>query len=266
MYFFKKGVSMQDLIISNGQAIARAELDVQISTAKAYPRDTSRFLQDAIAMATSDKDIAASCHYSLARKDKDGNSKPIEGPSVRLAEIVAYTWGNLHAATRIIGNDGKMITAEAVAWDLEKNNKISVEVKRSILTSSGKTFGNDMQVVTGNAAAAIAFRNAILKVLPRSFIDQVYKAALQVALGDPKDVAQTRQRCIERLVTLGVDEQAILDYVKKSSIEEINQNDLRVLIGIGTAISEGYTTPEKAFKADEDTKTKADELNELLQS
>lgn len=258
---------MSDLMISNSGLIAKAELDVQISTAKAYPRDTKRFMADAIALATASQDVAASCHYHLARKDRNsGEEKAIQGPSVRLAEIVAYSWGNLHAATRIVANDGKMITAEAVAWDLEKNVKVSTEVKRSIVTSTGKTYGNDMQVVTGNAASAIAFRNAIFKVLPRALVDQVYKAALECAVGDVKNFSTTRKNWIDRLVELGVSEQTMLDYFKKSSIEDINQNELRILIGVATSINEGYMTAETALKQEQEQKSKADEINDYAKT
>lgn len=48
-------------------------------------------------------------------------------------------------------------------------------MKRSILTSKGYTYSQDMQVVVGNAAVAIAQRNAICKVVPQVLIASVVK-------------------------------------------------------------------------------------------
>src|ERR1700676_2937697 len=151
---------MLEIIQKNPDEI-RAELDVQITTAKAYPRNVGNSLNEAISMATLNKDTAASCIYSLKR-GKGSDSKEITGESIRLAEILLSAWGNTHVASRIVENDGSTITTEAVAWDLEKNVKVCKQVKRSIKTKEGRTFSADMQVVTANAGQSIALRNAIL--------------------------------------------------------------------------------------------------------
>src|SRR4051812_48501652 len=70
----------------------RAEVDIQISTAKRYPRSIRNFKQQALEMATFDEETAEGCFYSLPR-----GGKPIEGPSARLAEIVLSAWGNVRA-------------------------------------------------------------------------------------------------------------------------------------------------------------------------
>jgi len=139
------------------QAINRAEIDIQISTAKQYPRDLPRVLNMIATYATMDKETAEDCFYILRRKDKDGNDSVIEGLSVRMAEIIASAWGNLRIQTRIVGNDGRMITAQAMCHDLESNVAVCKEVSRSIMTKKGFTYSQDMQIVTGNAASAIAF-------------------------------------------------------------------------------------------------------------
>lgn len=243
---------MNEIISNDSHIVARAELDTQISTAKAYPRNVIKFLEEATTLATIDEDTAASCFYALVRKGKDGDKNEIKGPSIRLAEIIASAWGNLHAATRIINNDGKMITAEAVAWDLEKNVKISTEVKRSIVTSTGKTYSTDMQVVTGNAACSIGLRNAIIKVVPRSFVDKVYAEAVKFAVGDQKTLAKKRKTIFERFKAMGIEETKILTFFEKTKIEEFELKDLEHLIGLGTAIKEGLLKIDDAFSIDEE--------------
>ena len=150
------------------QAINRAEIDIQVSTAKQFPRDISATLNKIATYATMDKETAEDCFYVLRRKGSNGQDSVIEGLSVRMAEIIAGCWGNIRVQTRIIGNDGKMITAQAICHDLETNFAVSKEVKRRITDRNGRTFSEDMQVVTGNAAASIAFRNAVLAVIPKA--------------------------------------------------------------------------------------------------
>ena len=128
--------------------ITKAEIDVQISTAKAFPRSLTMFIQKATSMATLTEEIAASCSYALPRGGKN-----LEGPSVRLAEIVCATYGNIRSGARVISNDGKTITAQGICHDLETNNGVTVEVQRTILDKNGRPFKQDMQVVTGNAAS-----------------------------------------------------------------------------------------------------------------
>ena len=253
------------------QALNRSEIDQQVATAKMYPRDLKSVLNQIKTYATNDVETASECFYVLHRNGAGGSTQTIEGLSVRMAEIIAGAWGNLRVATRIIGNDGKTITAQAVCHDLETNVAISTEVKRSILTSKGYTFSQDMQVVTGNAAAAIAFRNAILKVIPKAVTKRVIEEVKAVALGQALDLEQQRQVLIQYFAKLNVSEQMIFDLLEIKVREEIDKERVFLLKGIYNAIKEGDTTVQEAFvkpveerrlaeeakKKSEETKSKA---------
>ena len=54
------------------QAIDRAEVDIQIATAKQYPRDLASTLNKIETYATMDKETAEDCFYVLRRKDANG--------------------------------------------------------------------------------------------------------------------------------------------------------------------------------------------------
>lgn len=161
------------------ESMERAQTDVQITTAKRFPRTLSTVKKNMMEFATLDEETAASCFYTLTRKGRDG-AKQIQGPSVRMAEIALSCYQNVRAGARIIANDGKTITAQGVCHDLQNNVSVSVEVKRRITDKSGNAFSEDMQVVTGNAACAIALRNATFKVIPGALIHPVYEAAKKV--------------------------------------------------------------------------------------
>lgn len=223
-------------------ALTRSEIDVQIATAKQYPRNLAQVLNNVETLATMDEEIAASCFYTLRRQ-----GKVIEGASVRMAEIIASSWGNLRVQARIIANDGKMITAQGICHDLESNYAASTEVKRRITDKNGHTFSEDMQVVTGNAACAIAMRNAIFKVVPTALVKKVIAKAKQVSIGQSMTLETTRQAMMEYFAKIGVSEKQILDYLSVSKIDEIDIDMVIELRGLANAIAEGTTTKEEAF-------------------
>jgi CRISPR/Cas system-associated exonuclease Cas4 (RecB family) len=242
--------------VSNAESLAaltRSEIDVQIATAKQYPRNLARVLGNIETLATMDEEVAGSCFYTLRRQ-----GKVIEGPSVRRAEIIASSWGNLRVQARIIGNDGKMITAQGVCHDLESNYAVSLEVKRRITDKHGKTFSEDMQVVTGNAACAIAMRNALFKVVPAALVKKVIDKAKKVSLGESMTLETSRAKMLQYFKTIGVEEKQILDYLSIEKVDEINIDMVVELRGLANAIKEGTTTAKEAFEPKIDAKKAAD--------
>jgi hypothetical protein len=225
----------------------RASIDMLISTAKKFPRDLTRVKRSMEAMATLDAETAEGCNYTLKRKDKSGAEVLIQGPSVRMAEIAVASYGNIRAGSRVIANDGKSITGQAFCHDLENNTFIAWETQRRITDRNGRTYGEDLQVLTGNAASAIAFRNAVFKVIPSAFIKPVADKALQVAVGDIKTLEERRQRALKKFATLGVDTARILSFLAKTSVDQIDIVDVENLFGIFTAIKEGTTSIEEQF-------------------
>lgn len=225
-------------------AINRAEVDMQIATAKQYPRDVQGALKRIQTIATLDPSTAEDCFYALRR-----GGTLIEGVSVRLAEIIAGSWGNLRVQTRIVGNDGKTITAWGVCHDLETNLAVCVEVKRRITDKNGHTYSEDMQVTTGNAASAIAFRNAVLKVVPKAVTRRVIDEIKRVAIGQSLDLETSRNRMIQYFSKLGVTQQEVLTYCGAKRVEDINTEMVFELRGVANAIKEGTTSVQETFKA-----------------
>lgn len=229
------------------QALNRAEIDIQIATAKQYPRDINAVLNKIATYATMDRETAEDCFYVLRREDKQGNVNVIEGLSVRMAEIIAGAWGNLRVQARIIGNDGRQITAQAICHDLETNFAVSKEVKRSIVTKKGYTFSEDMQVVTGNAACSIALRNAVLTVIPKAVTKRIINDVKQVALGQSIDLEHSRQNVIQYFAKLGVKQEQLFLYLGVKSAQEIDKQKIFELRATANAIKEGTTTVEECF-------------------
>jgi hypothetical protein len=227
--------------------ITKAEIDMQISTAKAFPRSLKTFLDRALSMATLNEEIAESCTYSLPRA-----GKTLDGPSVRLAEIVSSTYGNIRAGARVVENDGRMITAQGICHDLESNYCVTVEVKRKITDKNGRTFSEDMQVVTGNAAAAIAFRNAVFKVVPAALVSNIYDNVKQVAKGTAATLTTRRTKAVEWFNQKGIKNEQICDLIKVKKIEDIDLELLAVLSGVRSSVKNGESLLSDHFNKEEE--------------
>lgn len=255
----EEGLVVIENVQADSQALYlqdKAQIDTMVATAHAFPRNIRRSTDNAIAIVSMDRDTASSCTYAVPR-----GGKTISGPSVHMAKILSQTWGNMRVEAKVIEVGQSHVTSQAVAFDLENNLAIKVEVKRSIMGRQGR-FNDDMIVVTGNAANSIALRNAVLSVIPKAVVDKVYNAAKQTITGDISDnnklIAKRKQVFDALKDTYGVSEKDVLGAVGKAAIDHITADDLVVIIGFGQAIKDGDTTVEEAFRkkaADVETKT-----------
>lgn len=224
------------------EALNRSEIDIQVATAHRYPRKTSEFKARALALATLDEETAASMFYAVPRA-----GETIQGPSVRLAEIVGSCWGNLRYGARIVEEGQEFITAQGMCHDLETNNAASVEIRRRIVNRHGKRYNPDMIQVTGNAAISIALRQAIFKIVPFAFVKPIYEAAIQTAIGKAETLGGRRRIAFEWFGKLGVTEERVLLVLNRADREDVTLKDLAVLTGLRTAIKDGDTTVDQAF-------------------
>lgn len=227
--------------------ISKSEIDQQIATAKKYPRSLKRFRDEALQMVTLTESVAKECIYALPRREANGSTKTIEGPSARFAEVIASAWGNCRAGARVVAESKEFVTAQGVFYDLERNVAITYEVQRRITGSSGKRYSTDMIGVTANAACSIALRNAILKGVPKAFWSELYAATRKTIAGDVKTLTNRRSDAIKEFAIFGVSEAQILAVLEKSGVQDIGVDDLVTLHGLLTAIKDGDSTPEEVF-------------------
>ena len=238
------------------EATARAEYDVQIATAKKFPRNVKRAADNAVAIVTMDKETASSCGYAVPRAGKN-----ISGPSVHLARILAAEWGNLRVEAKVINITETQIISQAICFDLEKNYAVKVEVRKSIVGKKGR-FTEDMITVTGNAANAISYRNAVFAVIPKSIIDKVYNSSRELLTGDLSDEAKLinkRKKVLDGFKdTYGVTEKEVLDMLGLNTVNQIKKDEIIILIDTAQAIKDGDTTVKEAFNRKDDSEKKAE--------
>lgn len=238
------GDVMQTQVSNMAVQIARAELDQAVVTARQYPRSIDRAMRNIITLATLSEKTATDCVYALPRA-----GKAIRGPSVRLAEIIAQQWGNCHVGSRIVGVDlaDKVIIAEGVFHDLETGMKRISQVRRRITDKNGKLFNEDMVNVTGNAAAAIAMREAVLKGVPRGIWEEAYDRCEQVIRGDVKTLNERRESAIKAFAAFGVTPEQIFDYLEIEGEKDITLDHLATLTATRSAIKSGESQVEDFF-------------------
>lgn len=236
------------------QATEKAVIDTQIATAKQYPRDIQRAMNDSIAIATMNKETAESCGYALPR-----GGKPIQGPSVHLARIIAQNWTNLRIEAKVIDITSTQVVCQATCFDLQNNYAVKVEVRKSIVGRNGSRFKDDMITVTGNAGNAIAYRNAVFAVIPKSVHEMVYKETKNLITGDLSDEAKLikkRKNAIKIFKDKhGVTEEQVLKAAGVGSVNGINQDQIILLAGFLQSITDGDSTVDQIFARDENKKT-----------
>jgi hypothetical protein len=104
-----------------------------------------------------------------------------------------------------------------------------------------------MITLTGNAAASIALRNAIFRVVPGAYVKAIYAKVRTVAVGDAQTLGARRKEIFERLGKMGVPLELVLARVGKTTVEDVGLEDLELLIGLGTAVKSGDTSIDEAF-------------------
>lgn len=224
--------------------MAKAELDSAILTARANPRQIKKVINNITSLVTLDEETAAECIYALPR-----GGKPIRGPSVRLAEIVAQQWGNNRVEAEVIEIDrvNKVIRARGTFHDLESNSAVRAPATRRISDKRGRLFNDDMIAVATSAVCSIARRNAIFAGVPKFAYRKAYEAAEQVIAGDIKTLAERREKAVKAFAAFGVKPEQIFAILGVNSIEDISLDNVISLAAMYAAIKNGEATVEELF-------------------
>ena len=240
-------VEAQHVQIVQVDAVERANVDSQVATAKRYPRDIRRSIDNSVVMATMNQETAQSCSYALPR-----GGKPITGPSVHLAKIIVSNWGNMRTEAKVVQITDKQVISRGTCWDLETNVASAFEVRRSIIGKNGQRFSDDMITVTGNAANSIAYRNAVFAVIPKAITDRVYYAAQKFITGDLSDsdkLLKVRTGVLNNFKNnYGITEEEVVKMCGKQTANQIGADEISMLMGTIQALKDGDTTVDELMK------------------
>ncbi|MEM6988885.1 MAG: hypothetical protein AAF721_00265 [Myxococcota bacterium] len=218
--------------------ISTADTLAQVEVARGHRREVSRFTDDTLTIACLNESTAAACFYRLPRA-----GETIDGPSIRLAEIIATTYGNLRVSAHVAEIGKAEVIAVGTCLDLESNTAFQTECRRRITKRNGQRYGADMIEKTANAAVSIAMRNAIFRVVPRPLVDTMLEQIKQAATGKGT-TEQKRARAFQTFRKDGVEEADVLRLVKARRAEDVGIDEIITLRGYYSAIREGEATVE----------------------
>jgi len=224
--------------------MARAEIDVAVATAHRFPRIIDTVIKEIETMACYNEEAAANCIYSLPR-----GGKPIIGPSIGFANIVASAWGHCREVSRpsYVDRKEKKVYAEGAFQDLQKNRTVVITESRRIVDKHGRIYSDDMIIVTEKAAGAIARRNAILNVVPRAVWHPIYEKALLIVRGNERTFAERKDAALRAFAQFGVKPEQVFAILNLKGEPDLTLEHLPTLRGMYQQLRDGTETVESMF-------------------
>lgn len=233
------------------EAIERAEVESAIATAKKFPRDIAGSLKRCKELALRTPRIAESCNYAVKR-----GGKVLVGPSIHFARIVAWSWGNHTALSRVVGCDRDDSHFQAVSHDLETNNRIGIEmdwpvqaphVPLNATPEEAKARWKDMMMLSKRAGAAVALRVAIFQNIPLVLFSDIAEQAKLVAVGEGESFNRAKNVVLESFKVQGVSQEQIYRYLDIGGSASLNTDHIVLLQAILQAIVDGTMSAVEVF-------------------
>lgn len=229
------------------ESITRGEIDIQIRTAHQFPRSMKQFKTRALDMALIDEETAESCIYVRPVGMKGGVQQYAEGLSIRMAEIVAASYGNIRVGSMIIEQTERYVKCRGVAHDLESNFASTSECIEATVTKAGLPFSEGMRNVVAKACLAKAWRDALFKVVPRALCKPIETETRKLAAGNAQSIAKKRANVDEWIKRLGIDPARVFAALGIKGIEDVTGDMLVMLAGLKTSIKDGEVKIDEAF-------------------
>lgn len=233
---------------NNQMMISRQAQEVQaaIVLAKRFPRDEYE-ATERIKRACQRKSLADQAIYSYPR----GNER-VSGPSIRLAETLAKTWGNIDYGIIELEQKDGFSEMMSYAWDLETNTRVTkiftVEHKRDTKKGSYKlTDSRDIYEATANFGAR-RMRACILGVIPGDVVDMaVEECKKTMSTGDTRPMQERISQMLSVFKTeFGVSKEQVEEYVGRPA-GSCGNEEILLLQGVYKAIRDGQATIESYF-------------------
>jgi hypothetical protein len=225
------------------------EIEAAVVLSKRFPRNEGDSY-NRVMKACSRPAFASKAIYSFKR----GGSK-VEGPSIKLAEVVARSWGNLQYGVREVERKGNSSLVEAYCWDLETNIRSvkEFEVRHVRDTQKGVQHlinERDIYEMVANQGAR-RLRNCILSIIPEDVVDdavnQVNVTLAAAAKGTATDIAAKIRNMVELFQELGVTREQLEIYLN-TKCEAASSKQIVDLGKIYLSIKDNYSSAGEWFK------------------
>ena len=210
------------------------EVKGAIFMAKQFPRDESLAI-GRILKACERKTLAEKATYVYQR----GN-ETVKGPSIRLAEAIAQSWGNISSGVIELDQKNGESNCLSYAWDLESNfrdDKIfTVKHERKAQGIIKKlTDPRDIYELVANNGARRK-RACILATIPGDIIDAALAKCEETLSKDNEPLQKRLAELLKNFGEIGVTKEMIQ---KRYSGKAINEKEYAELLGIYNTIKDG---------------------------
>lgn len=242
-----------------------SEIQAMVFMAKQFPRNQIQ-AADRIINACTRQTLADSAVYSYPRGGQN-----VEGPSIRLAEVLAQNWGNLDFGIRELSQENGVSTVEAYAWDLETNvrqAKVFQVVHKRVSKGGAKTLTDprDIYEMVANQGSR-RLRACILSVIPGDIVEAALaqcSITQAASVGTkPEEVKETIRKLTEAMGKFGITPENIQDRYQ-CRLEAIRPAQIVELRKIYTSLKDGMSKPSDWFAIQEVKKSDAQDLNAMV--
>lgn len=235
-----------------GQATASREMEEvkgQIFMARQFPRNVFQ----------SEQRILDNCkrpalaQAAVYRYPRGGTS--VEGPSIRLAEVLAQNWGNLSFGIKELEQKNGESVALAYAWDLETNVRQEkvFYVPHIRYTKKGATKLTDprdiYEMVANNGARRL--RACILGIIPGDIVDRAVEECNRTLSGANK--SPLKDRLARALEGFKEQHRVTQEQIEKRfgyNIDAFTERDLIDLVQIFNSLKDGMSKVDDWFDKD----------------
>lgn len=223
------------------------EVKGQIFMAKQFPRNPFE-AEKRILDSCKRKSLASTAMYSYPR----GNTN-VQGPSIRLAEVLAQNWGNISFGVKELEQRPGESVAMAYAWDVETNTRQEkiFTVPHLRHTKYGSKLLEDprdiYEMVANNGSRRL--RACILGVIPGDIVELAIEECNKTLAGENASPLKDR---LSRAFTafkedFDVTQEMIEEHFGYAS-NNFSEKNFSDLIGIYNSLKDGLTKVHEYFE------------------
>jgi hypothetical protein len=250
------------------QSRATQEIQGMIISAKKFPRDE---------LASFNKILKSCQRISLAEQAiyyLPVGGKNHEGPSIRLAEVLAQAWGNTSFGIKELnrGQGRSLCAAFCIDWEANTRSEFEFEVdhwievgkKGEIKTKKHITDPIEIDRLIANRGAR-KLRNAILNIIPPDIIEEAVKMCkATVAKGGGEPIVDRVRKMIMAFDSIGVSKEMLAEYLKHD-LDICTGEEIAGLQAIYKSIFDKQAKRQDFFNvADESQEKKKSKLSEKI--
>ena len=243
-------VQMQPVAASAATAMSTTreaqEVQAAVFMAKRFPRDENMALAR-IAKSCQRRGLAEKAIYSYPKGGQN-----VTGPSIRLAEAISQSWGNIQSGVVELEQRPGESVCMSYCWDLETNTRDTkiFTVSHSIQTKKGSKMLTDPREIYEHVAnqGARRKRACILAVIPKDVVDSAMEACQKTLASGQREPLIDRLRKMVNVfqAELSVPLECIERYMGYK-LDSFTEMDMATLRGVYTAIRDGASKREDYF-------------------